>query len=160
MPKPRLLHPINVTLHIMDRDDSVYDPYAREPVGQVIREGESTGSGTAVTFKAQVSFYYAGAIQKGPVYDRAGVEEETNMYIATTYKRLVKAGLVTLDSNGDFESFQIKRGDRLVKVGKEKCDLYITGMKPFGHYPRTQQNLVQFNLEDRNPANQRDYADM
>jgi hypothetical protein len=154
MVQPRLIHPIKVTFQIIDHDDSVFDPYAREPVGQVVREGESPGTGTEYTFKAQVSFYYAGARKDYVYHDRPGVEEETNMYIATTYKELVKVGLLTLDSNGNFDTMLLKRGDRMVRWGREACNYYVAGFKPFGHYPKQRQTLIQINLEDRHPGYQ------
>lgn len=154
MVQPNLIHPVVVTVEIIDRSDSVFDPYAREPVGQVVREGESPGTGSRVSFKAQVSLYYAGSRKDYPYYDRGGVEEETTMYFATTYKELIRAGLLTLDSDGNFQTFKIKRGDRLVQWGRESCNYYITGQKPFGHYPKQRQTMIQFNLEDRNPGYQ------
>ena len=154
MPQPRLLHPVNVTIEIINRSDSVFDQYAREPVGQVVRAGESPGTGTSYTFKAQVSLYYAGARMDYPRYEHGGVVEETNMYFATTYKELIRVGLLTLNSDGSFNQFLIKRGDRMIQWGRESCNYYITGQKPFGHYPKQRQTLVQFNLEDRNPGYQ------
>jgi hypothetical protein len=154
MPQPRLIHPIDVTIQIIDRDNSVFDPYAREPVGQVIRTGESPNTGVAYTFKAQVSFYYAGAKQDYPRYERHGVIEETEMYIATTYKILIAAGLMTLDTDGNFDQVIIKRGDRMIRWGREACNYFITGKKPFAHYPKQRQTMIQFNLSDRHPGYQ------
>jgi hypothetical protein len=154
MPQPRLIHPVKVTVQIVDTSESVYDQWAREPVGQVVRTGESPGTGSEYIFKAQVSLYYAGAKKDYPFYERDGVIEETEMYIATTYKELIKVGLLTLNSDGTFNEFLIKRGDRLIRWGRENCNYYITGQKPFGHYPRQRQTMIQFNLEDRHPNNQ------
>lgn len=153
MPIPRLHHPIPIIIEIIDRDDSVFDPYAREPVGQVVREGESPGTGDRVTIKGQISFYYSGAKQDYPRYTSNGIEEETIGYFACRYKDLIKANLVT-ETNGVFTDIKLKRGDRIVQIGKKQVDYYITGFKQFAHYPNQKQTLLQVNFEDRHPGYQ------
>lgn len=151
-PQPRLIHPVPVTFEIIDRDDSVFDQYAREPVGQVVREGESPESGERITIKAQVSYYYAGARQYDPRWVRGGVIEETNAYLAVRYKDLVNAGLMTQTADGTFDEMRLKRGDRVIKIGRENVNLYVDGFKPFGHYPGRRQTLLQVDLTDRHPG--------
>jgi hypothetical protein len=153
-PQPRLIHPIDVTFQIMDRDDSVFDQYAREPVGQVVREGESPNSGSEYTIKAQVSYYYAGARKDDPMWERGGVVEQTNCYVTVRYKDLVKVGLLTLTADGSLDTMILKRGDRVVKIGREVVDFYVDGFKPFGHYPNRRQTLLQVDLTDRHPGYQ------
>ncbi len=153
MPQPRLIHPISVVIQPIDRTDTVYDPYAREPVGQVVREGESTGTGSEVTVKAQISYYSASAKQDYPMPQNYGMEEKTMGYIACRYKDLVAGGLVE-ESGGLYTKVKIKRGDRITQIGKESVNYYITGYKPFGHYPRQKQTLIQINFEDRHPSDQ------
>lgn len=154
MPEPRLIHPINVTLEIINRDESVFDPYAREPVGQVIREGESENTGERVIVKAQVSFYFSSAKMDEPIYDRGGVIEESLGYIVVRYNDLIRSGLLALNANNQFENMKIKRGDRIIQFGKEIVDYYVTGFKPFAHYPKQQQTLLQINFIDRHPGYQ------
>lgn len=153
MPVPRLHHPVPIILEIIDRTDTVYDPYAREPVGQVMREGESTGSGDRVTIKAQVSYYYSGSKQDYPVPMDYGIEEKTMGYFACRYKDLISLGLVT-ETNGVFTVENLKRGDRIVQIGKQSVNYYVTGFKPFAHYPRQKQTMLQVNFEDRHPGDQ------
>lgn len=151
-PQPKLIHPIDVTLEIIDRDDSVFDQYAREPVGQVVREGESPNTGEQVTIKAQVSYYYAGARKDDPMWERGGVVEQTNGYFSCRYKDLVKVGLLTQTADGSFDEMKLKRGDRVVKIGREVVNFYVDGFKPFGHYPGRRQTMLQVDFTDRHPG--------
>lgn len=153
MPVPRLHHPVPITLELIDRDDSVYDPYAREAVGQVVREGESPGTGDQVEIKAQVSFYYSGAKQDYPMPTNLGIEEKTMGYFACRYKDLIAAGLVT-ETNGVYSNILLKRGDRIVQIGKQTVNYFVTGFKPFAHYPKQKQTMLQVNFEDRHPGYQ------
>ena len=153
MPIPRLHHPIPIILELIDRSDSVYDPITREPVGQVIREGESPGTGDRITIKAQVSFIASGDKQDYPTNSNYGIEEKTSGYIACRYKDLIAAGLVTV-TNGVYTDITIKRGDRIIQIGKQATDYYITGFKQFGHYPKYHQTMLQVNFEDRHPGYQ------
>jgi hypothetical protein len=155
MPQPNLIHPVKIVLEIIDRDDSVFDPYAREPVGQVVREGESPESGEQITIKAQISYYFSSARKDAPRWERAGVVEESIGYVSMRYKDMVRAGLLTLTPAGDFDVFRLKRGDRIVKLGKEIVDFYIAGFKPFAHYPgKLMQTMLEADFTDRHPGYQ------
>jgi hypothetical protein len=154
MPVPNLIHPIPVTFELLDRDNTMYDPYAREPIQQVVREGESPRSGTTVTIKAQVSFYFAGAKQDYPMFERDGVVEDSIGYIAVRYRDLIRAGLAEKDSNGNFINKKLIRGVRIIEIGRDTTDYYIGGFKTFAHYPGSQQNMLQINFTDRHPGYQ------
>lgn len=154
---PNLIHPVEAEFELMDRADSVFDEYAREPVGQVVRDGESPNtpsSGSRVTIRAQISFYFSGAKQDYPMYERGGTNEVTDMYISVRYVDLLKAGLISKDTNGNYVNFLIKRGDRMIRYGKTYCDLYVAGFKPFGFYPKHGQTMLQINFTDRHPGYQ------
>lgn len=153
MPIPRLHHPIPVVIEPIDRTDTVYDPYAREPVGQVVREGESTGTGDRVTIKGQISYHSSGFKQDQAYASDIGIEERTKGYIACRYKDLIAGGLVE-ESGGVYSKVKIKRGDRIVQIGKEVVNYYIIGYKPFAHYPRQKQTMIEIDFEDRHPADQ------
>lgn len=154
MVQPNLIHPILVTFQLLDRAETVYDKYAREPVGQAIRQGESPRTGDEVSIKGQFSYYFASAKQNYPNFNREGVTEETMAYVALRYKDMIRAGLLTVDVNGDFDIYILKRGDRVVKVGKETVNYYVEGFKPFAHYPGERQTMIQINLMDRHPTHQ------
>lgn len=154
MQEPNLLHPMKITIEIMNRSESVFDKYAREPVGQVIREGESPRTGDRVEFKAQYSEYFASAKHESPIYRRDGVEELAYSYIAVRYKDLYRAELVDL-VDGVWVNLRIKRGDRVIQIGRELVNLYIEGKsKVFAHYPNKGGTMIQFNLIDRHPVDQ------
>jgi len=152
MPTPNLIHPIKITFEIMDRSNSVFDQYAREPVGQVIRQGESEGTGTRIVIKGQVSYYFAGAKQDEPQFAAGGVEEGTVGYISLRFKDMIKVGLATI-TDGKYV-MTLKRGDRIVQMGKRGVDLYVGGFKDFAHYPTLDQTMLQVNFMDRHPGYQ------
>jgi hypothetical protein len=154
MVQPNLIHPILVTFQLLDRAETVYDKYAREPVGQAIRQGESPRTGDEILIKGQFSYYFASAKQNYPNFTREGVTEETIAYVALRYRDMVKAGVLTLNANGDFDVLTLKRGDRVVKVGREVVNYYVEGFKPFAHYPGERQTMIQVNLMDRHPTHQ------
>lgn len=152
--EPNLLHPIDITFELLDRDDTVYDKYAREPVGQAIREGESPRTGDRVTVKGQYSEYFASAKHEIPMYTRKGVEDTTMAYVAIRYKDLYRQGLVDLVDDA-WTNLKIKRGDRVIKIGRENVNYYVEGQsKVFAHYPGIGGTMLQFNLIDRHPVDQ------
>lgn len=154
MPQPRLIHPINIIFELINRSISVFDKYARAPVGQVIRAGESVGSGDRVTIKGQVSYYFGGAKKEYANFDRGGVEETSIGYVAFRYKDMLHLGLIEINDDGQFENLNIKRGDRIIQIGKDPVDYYVDGFRPFGHYPKLDQTLIQVNFTDRSPGYQ------
>lgn len=152
--EPNLLHPVNITFELLDRDETVYDRYAREPVGQAIREGESPRTGDRVTVKGQYSEYFASAKHEYPNYTRMGIEDMAVSYVAIRYKDLLRQGLVEL-VNGAWTNLQIKRGDRVIQIEREPVNFYVEGQsKVFAHYPGIGGTMIQFNLIDRHPVDQ------
>lgn len=138
----------------MDQANSVVDPRTRGPVRQIMRKGANPHSGERFSLKGQVSYYFAGAKLDYPVYRREGVEEESLGYIVFRFLDMKRAGVLTLTSDGDFDQFLIKRGDRVVYLGNRNVDFYVTGLKDFGHYPNLNQTLYQMNFGDRHPSSQ------
>lgn len=132
----------------------MYDKYAREPVGQAIRRGESPRTGDEVVIKGQFSYYFASAKQNYPNFNREGVTEETTAYVTLRYRDMISKGLLTLTPEGNFDELLLKRGDRVVQVGKETVNYYVEGFKPFAHYPGEKQTMIQVNLMDRHPTHQ------
>lgn len=154
MPIPNLIHPIKITVQLLDRDNTFYDQQAREPIPQVIRKGESLRSGDEVTIKAQVSYNFAGAKQDYSIFDRMGVVDDSVGYITVRYKDLLRAGLIEKDVNGAYINMKLERGVRIVRIGRELVDYYISGYKTFAHYPIFGQTMVQLNFTDRHPGYQ------
>jgi len=154
MPHPNLIHPVKVVIQQLDRDNTLYDDQAREPVRQAIRKGSAPNTGNEITIKAQISFYFAGAKLDYPEWLREGVLERTVGYLAVRFVDMEKLGLVTYDADGYFDELGIKRGDRITRLGHRKVNLYVTGFKDFAHYPKLKQTLIQINFDDRHPSAQ------
>lgn len=151
MPRPNLIHPVEVEFQILTRNETFYDVHAREPVRQVIRKGVEANS-TSVVIKGQISFYYAGAKLDYPEWLREGVLEHTVGYVSLRFYDMNKKGLVAYDSDGNFQSFLLKRGDKIIRLGKRSVEYFVMGFKDFAHYPNMSQTMIQVNFEDRNPA--------
>lgn len=154
-PQPNLIHPVKVTFELLDRDNTLWDDQAREPVRQAVRKGAQPNTGSRVTIKGQISFYFAGAKLDYPEWLREGVLERTVGYVSLRFKDMKKAGLLTYDVDGKFDEIKIKRGDRIVYLEKRPTDLYVTGFKDFAHYPGFGQTMIQVNFDDRNPSAQK-----
>jgi hypothetical protein len=154
MPLPNLIHPVRITIEQQAPELTVYDPRARGPVRQVARKGANPHTGDRFNLKGQVSYYFAGAKLDYPVYRREGVEEESIGYIVFRFIDMRRAGVLTFTPEGDFDEILIKRGDRIVYLGKRNVDFYVTGFKDFAHYPNLDQTLIQMNFGDRHPSSQ------
>lgn len=155
MPVPNLIHPVKITFELIDRDNSFFDTEAREPVRQLVRKGAAPNTGTQTTIKGQISFYFAGAKLDYPEWLREGVLERTVGYIALRFHDMRKAGLLTKDpTTGKFTEIGIKRGDRIVYLGRRPVNLFVTGFKDFAHYPGLGQTMIQVNFDDRHPSAQ------
>ena len=154
MPVPTLIHPVRVTFELLDRDNTLFDDQAREPVRQAVRKGAQPNTGERVTIKGQVSFYFAGAKLDYPEWFREGVLERTVGYVALRFRDMKKLGLLTLTAEGKFDEIRIKRGDRIVYLERRPVELYVTGFKDFAHYPGLGQTMIQVNFDDRHPSTQ------
>jgi hypothetical protein len=154
MPIPNLIHPVKVTFELLDRDNTLWDDQAREPVRQAVRKGADPNTGERVTIKGQISFYFAGAKLDYPEWLREGVLERTVGYVALRFKDMARQGLLTYDADNKFDEIRIKRGDRIITLGHRPTDLYVTGFKDFAHYPKLKQTMIQVNFDDRHPSAQ------
>jgi hypothetical protein len=152
---PKLIHPVWIVIEQMDRTNTVFDNSAREPVRHVTRKGAEPRSGDQTRIKAQVSYYFAGGRLDYPMYDRRGVEEKTDGYIAMRVKDMIAAGLATKDATTGIVTVSLLRGDRVVQHAGRAVDLYITGFEDFGHYPVLNSTLLQANFQARHPTHQK-----
>lgn len=151
---PNIIHPVKVVYEILDRDATLYDESAREPARQAVRTGAQPNTGNRVTIKGQIMFYYAGGRIGSPMYDRRGVDENTDGYMAVRVKDLLRVGLATKNDDGSI-TYNIKRGDRIIQHGHRKVNLYVTEFEDFAYYPRKNQTMLQINFQDRHPTHQR-----
>jgi len=129
---PNLLHPVPVQISQTDESETIYDDDMREPVQQCVR-------GSTVTVYGQVKW---GMDQK---YNsrRQGVEEDSDGYVLFRYVDLNAAGIT------------IKREDRFLKLGNIDVDVYVTGLRPEGHYSdQGGPTLVKAYFSDRQPSRQ------
>lgn len=154
MPIPNLLHPVKITFELLNRTDTIWDETAREPVRQVIRTGSNPNTGSQVIIKGQHSYYFSSAGIDRPVYNRGGVEEDSLGYVTLRFIDMKKKGLLTLDADGNFQEMILKRGDRIVRLGKRTVNYFVTWFEDFAHYPNYGQTMIQVNFSDRHPSAQ------
>src|SRR4030042_5431345 len=153
MPIPNLIHPVIARFEILNVTDTFYDPRARSPVRQAQRDdGLSPSTAEFIDIRCQISFYFAGAKLDYAEWLRQGIQDRTVGYVAVRYVDARKKGLLTLDSDGNFSSFKIKRGDRIVRLAKRPVSLFVTGFKDFAHHVGHGQTMIQVNFDDRRPA--------
>jgi hypothetical protein len=129
MPRPRLIHPVDLTIEPIDTPATTYDRQAREPVKQAARA-------TQVQVEAQVQW----SAQDDPVASDVGILERNRGYV--------------LFRTEDLEaiSYEPARGDRIVTIGPMTgLDLYLADGEPCGHYDG-QPWLRKFDFVDRQPT--------
>lgn len=139
MPTPHLLHPTQVTIERLTRDQMVMDVDAREPV-----HGARTTTGQTVVLPAQIK--WSEKAKDEP--QEGGVRERSSGYILCReldMDRIMGVGQ------------RLKRGDRISAMGHTTgLDLYIMMEEPIAHYPVHQgSTLIKYHFEDRHPVRQR-----
>lgn len=138
MPRPNLIHPIDVVIERLDRNEMIMDHDAREAI-----LGPRSTSSNTYTIQAQISWNDRSA----PDPQGAGDRERDSGYIL----------LRLFDMNNVFGSGQrLKRGDRIVQIGNTTgLDLYITKDPPIGHWPdQFGETMIKYHFEDRRPVRQ------
>lgn len=138
--QPRLIHPCQVTVERLVRDEIIFDHDAREPI-----PGPRTTTASTVTLPAQVfwSELDDGEPQIG------GVRELASGYILVRY----------VDQDLYLGSGQrLKRGDRIISMGQlTGLDLYIIRDVPCIHLPMggvATATAVKLWFRDRHPGRQ------
>lgn len=119
---PQLIHPIPVTIQRQNAAATVFDDRAREPVRQLWKAGEGPGTGAATDLVAQVN-WNDGHVAK-PKVNPAGVEEESEGYLLFRIVDLVAAGVAIERGDGTVD-FGLLRGDRIVRIGRRRTNLYV-----------------------------------
>lgn len=110
-PYPNLIHPIPIELRLLNRENTVWDQKAREPIGRAVRE-------IPVQLQAQVRWNEIGK----PVAEFTGVRGESKGYLMFRYRDLEAAGVT------------IKRGDKITKIGNRVCSMFAAWFEDAGHY--------------------------
>ena len=126
MPRPRLIHPVSVTVQPLDRTNTHLDRDAREPIPAQARAA-------AVTIKAQVHW----SRLRDVVPEAAGPVEKRDGW------------LVFLRSDLEAASWTPGPGDRVTAIEGVTAHLYLTGdAQQRGQYAG-RHNLVRCDFEDR-----------
>jgi len=129
---PNLLHPVPVDVEQLDKSGTIYDDDFREPTQQVEHK-------TVVHLEGQVHW---GEMKEVGV-TQAGVEENAAGYVVFRYVDL------------EAQSVVLRLNDRITRLGKLDTDLYITKLKPSGHWPdQGGATLLKAYFMDRQPSRQ------
>lgn len=128
---PRLLHPITVVVEKFSSASTVYDEDAYEPVKQASRS-------ESVTLPAQVLWGTKDGVEPSTL----GLQDTDDGYVL--FRKL------DMDAIG----YKPQRRDRITSIGTlTGLKLYITGVRPRGHYPdQGGYSLWQCNFKDRAPV--------
>lgn len=127
---PRLLHAVDISIERIDKDETLYDPDTRAPIGQAARREE-------VVCPGQVKWYNAVELQM----IAEGAVESANGYVLFRYVDLEKRGIT------------IARGDRFTKLGNQDTDVYVVRLEPTVHLPRAGGAvMVKAHFADRKPT--------
>lgn len=140
MVMPNLIHPVPVTIEVLDQvrqednagDGSWFDDDFREPVQQAARE-------INVIVDGQIMWDLTKELQAS----RAGAIQDSSGYVLFRYVDL------------EAKSIVLKVNDRFLKLGKIDSDVYVTALRPNAHY--TDQGgatMVKAFFKDRQPSKQ------
>lgn len=136
MASPRLLHPIPVTVELINREQLVADGDARESF-----HGARQVAAQRVTVKAQRKVMSATE----PAVSVAGFSETAKGYILVRTVDLRRLNIT------------LRRGDRIVQFGAglnaAAADVYLMLSEDMGHYPgQGGATLQKWYYTDRSPA--------
>ena len=149
MPIPNLIHPVPVGIGRIRRDLTQMNPRAREPVRQLWRDGDGSGTGAEVVIDGQMNFNRGG--QRNPEFKGGGVEEESTGYVLFRIHDLIAEGITTENPDGTLE-FGLERGDRITRVGRRKTNYFITKFRDVASYDdRGGASLLEVTFHDRMP---------
>lgn len=144
MPYPRLLHQVNCILKIGNRSATLMDADTREPVQTLVYRGEITVPGQP-----------RESIRKRDVdVERGGRNERESGYVLFRVIDLDEK-LKAIGSSFEEWSNSVNGGvnDRIITLGNQKLNGYITRLEPMGHYPQYGgATLVKAFFTDRAPA--------
>jgi hypothetical protein len=147
---PNLIHPIPVT--IQRRSDAVttFDARAREPIRQLWKAGQGPGTGTAIDLEAQVN-WNDGRVAK-PKLRPGGVEEESEGYLLFRLVDLLERGVATDHGDGTVD-FGLARGDKIVRIGRRRTNLWVLFFRDVAGYPdQGGCTLLEVDFASREPS--------
>jgi hypothetical protein len=148
---PNLIHPIPVVVQRQLAAATTYDARARQPVRQLWKKGQGPGTGTEESLVAQVHWNNDKRIGE-PEPKPAGVEERTEGYLLFRIIDLITEGVVVENGDGSYD-FGFQRGDKIVRVGRRRVNLYVTFFRDVASYPdQGGATLLEVNFSDRAPS--------
>lgn len=130
MPDPRLIHPIPVTLELLNSAATRFDPDTKEPIVSASRSEQK--------LQAQVRWF-----RKDQLRGRdTGPRREADGYLLFRASDLETKGIT------------IKTGDKITRIGKQAyLHLYVEELRPMGHYPdQGGAGLLRADFRDREPV--------
>ncbi len=148
---PNLIHPIPVRVQRQLAAATTFDDRGREPVRQLWKRGQGPGTGTAEDLVAQV--HWNQDMKIGEPENRAsGTERRTEGYLLFRLIDLLAAGIATDHGDGTVD-FGFKRGDRIVRIGRRRLNVYVTFFRDVASYPDQEgATLLEVNFSDRAPS--------
>lgn len=148
---PNLIHPVPVTVRRQLAAATTFDDRARQPVRQLWKRGQGPGTGSEEELEAQVQWNMDKRIGE-PEPQPGGVEEKTEGYLLFRILDLIAAGVVTENGDGTYD-FGFQRGDKIVRIGRRRVNLYVTYFRDVASYPdQGGATLLEVNFCDRAPS--------
>jgi hypothetical protein len=135
-----LIEPIDVTIQQIDKDSTPY------PTGVSGRKYPVNNIGRKVEMILPAQVVHGDRDQRGN-FTQLGADEERKGYILVRYEDLVNKGI------------QLKRGDKIIKIGQLSTELYLSHSTgdPAAHFTGIGGfTLVRYPFQDRDPVGPRD----
>lgn len=137
---PRLIHPMQISVDVLDRAAMLQDLQAREPI-----HGARSQPGESYVLPAQVK----ADRWKDPQPSTGGVQTmSAGYFLVRAYDMDQILGIgVRLKLGDHISGYTGNQGAEPVP-----CDLYITQVQPTIHYPQTGAAMYKCHFEDRDPV--------
>jgi hypothetical protein len=150
VPVPTLIHKVPVTIQRASAAITVFDQRAREPVRQLWKAGQGPGTDAALELEAQVN-WNDGRVAE-PTLRPGGAEEESEGYLVFRLVDLLDRG-VAVDHGDGTVDFGLARGDKIVRIGRRRTNLWVLFFRDFAGY--TDQDgctLLEVDFASRAPS--------
>ncbi|MGD9749387.1 MAG: hypothetical protein AB7W59_00165 [Acidimicrobiia bacterium] len=132
MPYPNLLHPVPISIQVLDRSATVMDPDLREPIQNEARAATASCPG-------QVAWGSDQKLNARP----DGLKEDSDGYVLFRLADLAA------------RSITLKRDDRFTRLGTIDVDVYVVKLQYMGHYAWSAgPTLVKAFFKDLQPGRQ------
>lgn len=145
-----MIHPVKIEVQRINAAVTTFDLRSRSPVRQMWKRGQGPGTGTLSNLSAQVN--WNDGHQKRPRPHPGGVEEKSLGYLLFRLVDLINAGVATVDADGAVD-IGLARGDKIVRIGVRKVNLFISWFRDVAFYPdQLGSTLLEADFTDRRPA--------